>query len=63
MDLEAASAGNDLREPVVTYLKIYSVLSQRSIARRLGISRILVSRLRLGGVAKLKLRLQECVRC
>ena len=61
MDLNVALAGIDAREQAVLYLKLYSGLSQGTIARRLGISRMHVSRLHNRGVAKLRLGLQECV--
>ncbi|PKB64908.1 MAG: hypothetical protein BZY80_01590 [SAR202 cluster bacterium Io17-Chloro-G2] len=61
-DLKVPLADMDTREQIVLYLKLYSGLSQSAIARRLGISRIHVSRLQFSGVAKLRLRLRECVR-
>lgn len=62
MDLKVALAGIDAREQTVMYLKLHSKMSHSAIARRLGISQIHVSRLQLSGVAKLRLRLGECVR-
>ena len=61
MDLQVALAGIDAREQIVLYLKLYSGLSQSTIARRLGISRIHVSRLHRSGVVKLRRSLHEFV--
>ena len=54
MDLKDALGDVDSREQKILYMKFYSGLSQSTIAQRLGISQMHVSRLQRSALAKLK---------
>ena len=63
VDLKVALADADRREQIVLYLKLYSGVSEGAIARRLGMSKMHVSRLQRTAVAKLRLSLRDRVPC